>query len=225
MAGTRHPTDWERQQERLSAYLDGELAPAERPELARHLATCPECTVELAQLQRVRALLGALPAPAMPGSFALPTTPRAQSPASHQPQQRRPSAASRPAWYGASQWVGGIAACIGLFLLLGTALLGSPGPHLMGTSPASGGMRDTAATQATHTPLNAKANPTTQSGTSAPSAQSTPTGTPPPTPTEVISPASQPNESEPPFGPIAGAGLLAGGIGLLIAGRVARRAR
>ena len=36
--------------ERLSAYLDGELAPAERARLAAHLEACAECTARLAEL-------------------------------------------------------------------------------------------------------------------------------------------------------------------------------
>jgi negative regulator of sigma E activity len=34
MGGRRHPNDWERQREQLSAYIDGELSAAERAELA-----------------------------------------------------------------------------------------------------------------------------------------------------------------------------------------------
>jgi anti-sigma factor RsiW len=41
----------ERTEELLSAYLEGELAPAERAEVEAHLAACPECA-ELAGLMR-----------------------------------------------------------------------------------------------------------------------------------------------------------------------------
>lgn len=39
--------------ERLSAYLDGELAGAEREELEAHLAGCAECAATLADLERI----------------------------------------------------------------------------------------------------------------------------------------------------------------------------
>ena len=39
--------------ERLSAYLDGDLEPAEREAVERHLAACPECASMLGELARV----------------------------------------------------------------------------------------------------------------------------------------------------------------------------
>ncbi|MFI5274527.1 MAG: anti-sigma factor family protein, partial [Ktedonobacterales bacterium] len=74
MSGTHDPwhDDAPEQRERLSTYLDGELAPAERAELAAHLATCDACQAELASLRAVRALLRGLPEPVSPRSFALP---------------------------------------------------------------------------------------------------------------------------------------------------------
>lgn len=47
--------------QRLSAYLDGELGAAERRAVDSHLRTCPICRRDLAELERVKALLGALP--------------------------------------------------------------------------------------------------------------------------------------------------------------------
>jgi anti-sigma factor RsiW len=47
--------------QRLSAYLDGELAGPERRAVDAHLRTCAVCRRDLAELTRVRALLGALP--------------------------------------------------------------------------------------------------------------------------------------------------------------------
>lgn len=41
----------------LSRYLDGELDPKHRGELEQHLALCPRCSQELAELQRVNRLL------------------------------------------------------------------------------------------------------------------------------------------------------------------------
>ena len=45
----------------LSAYLDGELAPAERGRLAAHLAGCERCAGRLAELRATASLIGALP--------------------------------------------------------------------------------------------------------------------------------------------------------------------
>lgn len=51
----------------LSAYLDGELDPARRRQVAAHLATCALCTRELAQLQAGDAALAGLqPTPMAP---------------------------------------------------------------------------------------------------------------------------------------------------------------
>ncbi|MEN8041998.1 MAG: zf-HC2 domain-containing protein [Actinomycetota bacterium] len=47
--------------EQLSAYLDGELITAEMPAVTAHLDTCPECRRELADLDRSRIAVRALP--------------------------------------------------------------------------------------------------------------------------------------------------------------------
>ena len=46
--------------QRLSAYIDHELAAAEREEVASHLATCPDCSRALEELQGVVAMAQAL---------------------------------------------------------------------------------------------------------------------------------------------------------------------
>jgi anti-sigma factor (TIGR02949 family) len=43
----------------LDAYLDGELEPAKKAELERHLAGCPECEEKLAHLRRLRDFVAA----------------------------------------------------------------------------------------------------------------------------------------------------------------------
>lgn len=58
--------------ERLSAWLDGELAAEEAATVAAHLETCDECQSLLAELHAVRAVLHSVPAPALPRSFELP---------------------------------------------------------------------------------------------------------------------------------------------------------
>jgi hypothetical protein len=57
------------ERERLSAYLDDELAPVERTEVAAHLAACPECAAVLADLAAVDAEAARLPAEAPDGYF------------------------------------------------------------------------------------------------------------------------------------------------------------
>jgi anti-sigma factor RsiW len=49
--------------DKLSEYLDGDLDPAERAALERHLAACPGCTATLADLRRVVLRARTLPAP------------------------------------------------------------------------------------------------------------------------------------------------------------------
>lgn len=53
-------------QRQLSAYLDGELVPAEADEVRLHLTGCEACREELARLQHVKSLLRRLPERAMP---------------------------------------------------------------------------------------------------------------------------------------------------------------
>ncbi len=59
-------------EEQLSAYLDGELSGAERAALERRLTQDVTLQRALGELRQTRALLQALPAPALPHSFALP---------------------------------------------------------------------------------------------------------------------------------------------------------
>ncbi len=40
----------------LPEFLDGELTPDQEAEAAEHLATCPQCTLELSELQGVTRL-------------------------------------------------------------------------------------------------------------------------------------------------------------------------
>jgi anti-sigma factor RsiW len=47
--------------EQLSAYLDGELVTAEMPAVASHIDSCSECRRELAELDRSRTAVRALP--------------------------------------------------------------------------------------------------------------------------------------------------------------------
>jgi negative regulator of sigma E activity len=123
--------DWDRQREQLSALLDNELDEQERAELLAHLPTCAECRAELESLRRTRALIRALPQPALPRSFALPVE---AAPVSEVPRATavlaRPVPASRPtsgpptSRAGRSrspvrtlQWLSSIAAVLGIVVL------------------------------------------------------------------------------------------------------------
>jgi anti-sigma factor RsiW len=65
--------------ERLSAYLDGELAPAERARVAAHLEACAECTARLAELAAANEAMASLPSEAPQGYFeSLPARVRAR---------------------------------------------------------------------------------------------------------------------------------------------------
>ena len=55
----------------LSAYLDGELAPAERSRVDDHLAACGPCRVRLAELRAIASLVAALPS-AQPARSLVP---------------------------------------------------------------------------------------------------------------------------------------------------------
>lgn len=158
--GTQH-TNWDERREQLSAYLDGELAGSERKLLEAHLVDCTACQRELAELRQVRKLLRALPTPALPRSFTLPV-------AEHAPARsaRTVTTARAPRPSGrlarAAQWTGGLAASVGLLLILSSALIAGAGPHGAGSAtsrnaPAASSSHQTAngpagSTIATHPP-------------------------------------------------------------------------
>ncbi len=60
-----------RYRDRLSAYIDGQLTPAETQRLESHLADCDHCRLQVAELRATAAALRALPELAVPRSFAL----------------------------------------------------------------------------------------------------------------------------------------------------------
>ncbi len=78
--------------ERLSAYLDGELPPLERDQVAAHLQGCGECADRLAALGAADAAVAALPAEVPAGYFeSFPGRVRARLDA-------RPARKGLPAW-------------------------------------------------------------------------------------------------------------------------------
>jgi anti-sigma factor RsiW len=211
MGSKNHPTDWQRQREQLSAYLDGELIAEEGAAIERHLPSCADCRAALVELRGVHSLLRALPAPVPPRSFALP-------PASRPAPTRRSTA--RPSWYAASQRIGSLAACIGLLLLLGTGIAGLFGASTL--SPA-GDSRYGSGSQTTADAPVTTATPGASFRT--PSAVATPPEyVRTPNPGQIGKPTAHPQTSpELPIVPLTGIGLLAGGALVVVAGRVAAR--
>lgn len=130
----------EYRQEQLSAALDGMLSADEQAALDAHLAGCEACTHELEALRQVRMLLRAMPEPALPRSFLLPTEGDLVAPAAPaRPVERQPAANVTPLRQPSrrhsrstratrtlrvTRWVGAIAAVLGLALFLGTLLPG-----------------------------------------------------------------------------------------------------
>jgi anti-sigma factor RsiW len=235
----KYHEDWDLQRERLSAYLDDELDAAEREPLERHLAQCEECRAALAELRQTRALLRALPAPTLPRSFALPIeTPAnvrsiAQTPTTPARIRARNGTASRLA-----QRIGSLAAAVGVVLLLGSWIVGLHG----GPSGASSASRasqggaaarqntqlTTAGAPATHTPpvfagSTRGADVATNAGATPAATQPTATATAEPTTT--AQPAGGGSTSSAPVVPLTGAGLLFGGIVLVVAGKTTQTRR
>jgi anti-sigma factor RsiW len=62
------PDSHQRTTESFSAYLEGDLAPAERTRVEEHLATCMQCRVSLERFRRTVGRLGTLKRTA-PGDF------------------------------------------------------------------------------------------------------------------------------------------------------------
>jgi hypothetical protein len=145
----------EYRQKQLSAALDGMLPPDEQAALDAHLAGCVTCARELEELRQVRSLLRAMPQPALPRSFLLPTGDAAAS-SRTAVQGRQPVPAVTPEWpparrsaeaaramrtLRATRWIGTIAAMLGLALFLGTLLpmLTLHGTSYSAAAPASNG--------------------------------------------------------------------------------------
>jgi len=110
--------------ESLSAYLDGELSPAEKSRVEQHLHECEACAQNLATLRQTVSLLRELPAKRAPRSFTIrPVSIRAKR------------AAAPPAWgYGLLKGATALAALL-LVLLVG----GDLAIHFVGFPLASWG--------------------------------------------------------------------------------------
>lgn len=145
----------------FSAALDGMLEPEEQAALDAHLAECDTCARELEALRQVRRLLRAMPEPALPRSFLLPTEgelatpPRATHTAERAPVTTvtplRQATTRRPArTLQVTRWIGTIAAVLGMALFLGTLVAhqgatysasapNSADSHISGPNPAGAG--------------------------------------------------------------------------------------
>jgi anti-sigma factor RsiW len=64
-------SEHERIAEMLSAYIDGELSPAQKARVETHLAECEECAEDLRTLRQTVNLLGQLPTVKAPRSFVI----------------------------------------------------------------------------------------------------------------------------------------------------------
>lgn len=64
--------------DRISAYLDGELVTLEHRRVTRHLVNCPDCRVELQELDRARIAVRSLPGVDTTSTGEIPVTPGAK---------------------------------------------------------------------------------------------------------------------------------------------------
>src|SRR5262249_7121908 len=154
-----HPLDWDQQQEQLSALLDGELGTTEQAALERHLPTCARCQQALAELRAVRQLLHAVPAPTLPRSFMLPDEGPVPVPLRERAQMRTPPAPSVAPRI--ARQLGGLAAAVGLALLLGSALLGQ---GAITSSPARSGANGAPATSSDRSTTQGPSSPQVSGG-------------------------------------------------------------
>ena len=224
-------SDWEQQFERLSAYLDNEVDEAERAALERHLPTCEECRAALEELRQTRALLRALPAPALSRSFFIPETG-----AVPQPITRRAvagtSSVRRTRGARVLQWAGGLVAAVGLFMLITSALpastqnasFGSANSGLAGNTSASSAQQPSSTAVVTERPVSTFPEGTEGNNTHVPTQATKGIGAPASNqPTSNQSTSKQPRSTTSPvnsipLGPIAGVLLLLVGVGLLLGG-------
>ncbi|HEU4783006.1 MAG TPA: zf-HC2 domain-containing protein [Ktedonobacterales bacterium] len=236
----------EYRQEQLSAALDGMLAPEEQAALDEHLAGCEMCTREREELRQVRMLLRAMPEPALPRSFLLPTEGELAAP--HRPSrtaERAPSTAPnvtplrqptrRPSrTLQVTRWIGTIAAVLGMALFLSTLVAhqganhsasapnSGQSPQYGGPNPAVGGGTANGGTipSPTRTFSIGEGQPADKAATatSSPTIPATSSGTPV---TTRVSPSSAPTTGD--ILRIAALALLFGGIVLALSSFIVAR--
>lgn len=101
--------------EQLSAYLDGQLALADRTRLDEHLRGCAVCRGELESLRRTVALVQALPRVPVPRAFTL-----------SQAQVGAPQRKPQPVWGGGLLRGFGLATALALVAIVATTVLRQP---------------------------------------------------------------------------------------------------
>ncbi len=227
-ASVHEHADWDRQQEALSSYVDGELPAAEREQMERHLAECTVCQQALSDMRRVRALLRALPEPSLPRSFLLPE----EEPLRAEPNLPvAPARASRLVFVRfarAMQAVGGVAAAAGLVLVLSGVVSGL-GSHVENSTASYAPATGASQVESTGTP-----DTSSLTGRDMPSATTDArTSTAPQQNQARVMPTATPQSEQPtpaaeravPLLSIGGTGLMLGGIALVVAGYSAQRKR
>jgi anti-sigma factor RsiW len=214
-------SDWERQYERLSAYLDNEVDEDERAALERHLPTCEECRDTLEELRQTRALLRALPAPVSPRSFLIPETG-----AVPQSITLRAAGGTSPRQHvqraRALQWVGGLVAAVGLFIVISSTLPASMHNLSQGASSSSSAEQSSAKSslQPSSTAVETQ-RPSSTIGEGGSTAHVPTRATQPavePTATKAKGQPTAGTGSAIPLWPISGVLLLIGGVSLLLVG-------
>jgi anti-sigma factor RsiW len=108
----------------LSAYLDAELASAERRRVADHLAACPRCAARLADFAALSADFARLPRESLGCDLAGVVAGRLAAAAP--PRQRTPA----PGWRGLLPLGLGAAASVALGIAMGAVLFGGGGAAL-----------------------------------------------------------------------------------------------
>jgi Putative zinc-finger len=124
--------------ERLSAYLDGELAPAERAAVETHLGTCAPCRARLAELGGLDEAARALPLPAAPPGYfeSFPARVRARLEAKGRaPGPSRGRFAAAPPWRWPA-WTWAVAAALFLAVVTPLTLFEGPGGRRVPPPPA-----------------------------------------------------------------------------------------
>ncbi len=119
-------------EERLSAYIDNQLAPLERAQLERHLRGCDRCQSNLATLRWTVSLVKQAPAPALPRQFTLPV------PAPKMPPRRAPAFG-----FGFAR-LATVVATLLLFAVVGIDVIAQLGGGLAASAPAPAALQNAA---------------------------------------------------------------------------------
>lgn len=159
--------------ERLSDFIDQQLAPNERARVETHLADCAQCRASLESMRWTMALVKQTPPPTTQRSFALPV-----------PARREPSSFA----FGFARFATALATVL-LFAVIGIDLISQFGGA---SAPVPAAMRESAPTQAV-----AFAATQAPAPTSAPKpAEAQPAGAPlPPAPAPAAVPPAAPTPS------------------------------